>query len=277
MYNVQKLGLIISLTCLAIGLLIFPAFSAETYKEPKTGMEFVFLKGGTFTMGTSDAEGRDKEKPARKVTVPDFYMGKHEVTFAEYDAFCTATERKKPDDSGWGRGDRPVVNVRWDDAVDFSLWLSKTTGRTFRLPSEAMWEYAARAGTTSNYWWGDDFIKGKARCRSCADEDYVRKTAPVGSFPPNPWGLYDILGNVFEWTLDNYHPNYKGAPADGSPWYENGGTQKKSIRGGGWTSRETYLRVSSRDWERADKDNNDTLGFRLIMSPEPSTSATEKK
>ncbi len=263
-----QLNLCILMVGLSFSLCIPAAHSAEPYIEPTTGMELVFIQGGTFTMGNSQSDGRDKEKPAHQVTVPDFYMGKHEVTFAEYDKFCTATERAKPNDSGWGRGDRPVVNVTWDDAVDFSLWLSKTTGRTFRLPSEAMWEYAARAGTTTKYWWGDDFGMNKARCRVCAEGEYLKKTAPVGSFPANPWGLYDTSGNVFEWTLDNYHPDYKGAPTNGKPWYKGGDTGKKIVRGGSWTSREHHMAVSSRDWEKAHKGNSDTLGFRLVMSPE---------
>ena len=105
-----------------------------------------------------------------------------------------------PDDNGWGRGKRPVINVSWQDAVDFATWLSKKNKRTFRLPTEAEWEYAAKAGTSTPYWWGHKLLPGMAVCNACGSDWDGKSTAPVGSTKPNPWGVYDMNGNVWEWV-----------------------------------------------------------------------------
>ena len=166
-----------------------------------------------------DIYGSDTSaKPPHKVTVADFYLAKYEVTFKEYDRFCTDTGRVLPDDNGWGRGNRPAINITQEDAVAYTKWLSNKTGKVFRLPSEAEWEYAARGGKSTNYWWGNDIGTNNANCLTCGSEWDRKMTAPVGSFKPNPYGLYDMQGNVYEWVLDKFHPNYDGAPTDATPW-----------------------------------------------------------
>ena len=153
--------------------------------------ELVFIPAGSFRMG------------GNKVSMKSFYMGKYEVTFAEYDQFAEATGRDKPDDRGWGRGNRPVIKVSWHDATAYAKWLSEQTGGTYRLPTEAEWEYAARADTSSKYWWGNEIGSNNANCDgSCGDS--FEYTSPVGSFSANPFGLHDTAGNVWEWTCSEF-------------------------------------------------------------------------
>jgi hypothetical protein len=168
-----------------------------------------------------------------RVNVGRFAMSRFEITFDEYDVFARATGRELPDDEGWGRGTRPVINVSWNDATAYAEWLSEQTGRTYRLPTEAEWKYAARAGTDSNYWWGDDIKEGGevwANCYDCGSQWDGKKTAPVGSFPANPFGLHDTLGNVFEWLQDCWdydcgrHPIRGGSLGTGLGAYANSGT-----------------------------------------------------
>jgi formylglycine-generating enzyme required for sulfatase activity len=184
----------------------------------------VVLPAGEFTMGSPpDEVGRkDTEGPQHKVTLArPFAVSKYEVTFAEWDA-CTAgggcNRRPSPRDEGWGRGQRPVINVDWSDAKEYTAWLARKTGKTYRLLSEAEWEYAARAGTTTPYAFGNsilDWPAGKLRAQYGA-----KMTAEVGSFPANRFGLHDMHGNVWEWVEDAWHWNYEGAPTDGSEWSE---------------------------------------------------------
>lgn len=144
-----------------------------------------------------------------------FAVGKTEVTFDEYDACVAAGACQKPPDSGFGRGDRPVINVSWDDAKAYAAWLSRMTGKEYRLLTEAEWEYAARAGTTTVYFWGNEVGEGNANCVGCKSQWDGRQTAPVGSFKPNPFGLLEMHGNVFEWVEDCYGP-YVEARTDGT-------------------------------------------------------------
>jgi formylglycine-generating enzyme required for sulfatase activity len=183
--------------------------------------EMVHMSAGSFLMGSPDKEqGRyEDEDPQHRVQVPAFSIGKYDVTFDEWDACVAAAGcSKHPSDEGWGRGRRPVINVNWDDAQQYVRWLSTKTGRQYRLPSEAEWEYAARAGTTTAYYWGDAIGHGHAICKDCDSQWDNTQTAPVGSFAPNPWGLYDMAGNVWQLTQDCYHHGYRKAPTDGSAW-----------------------------------------------------------
>jgi formylglycine-generating enzyme required for sulfatase activity len=224
---------------------------AETVPVP----EMVKIKGGEFKMGDLIEEGDSNELPIHKVRVKDFAIGKYEVTFDVYDAFAEATQREKPDDKGWGRGNRPVINVSWNDAVALTTWLSKKTGRSFRLPTESEWAYAARAGTQTAYPWGntmsreyanygpnDCCVKGTGK----SGRDQWDYTSPVGSFKPNPWGLHDMLGNVWEWTLDCWNENYENAPIDGSAWL-TGNCEKSPLRGGSWTHYSRNVRSANRN------------------------------
>lgn len=255
---------------LLFGLTIFFSSHGTVYADPparfiesRTGIELVLLKGGTFTMGDITEAGNASEQPLHQVEVPTFYMGKTEVTFDQFHKFSNAFWRKKPSDNGMGQGNKPVINVSWEQAVAFTKWLSKKSGQSFRLPTEAEWEYAARTGTRTTYWWGNKFMPGYANCKDCAAEEQNGKTTPAGTFPPSPWGLYDMLGNVYEWTLDDRHRNYIGAPTDGSAWTEKESNSKIN-RGGSFLNHRSQLRVSARDWERA-ANGHDSLGFRVVM------------
>jgi formylglycine-generating enzyme required for sulfatase activity len=206
--------------------------------------EMVLVPAGEFTMGSPpDEPGRDgHEGPQRKV-----WVGKYEVTFAEWDA-CVAAGgcSSKPDDAGWGRDGRPLINVSWNDAKDYVEWLCRKTGRTYRLLSEAEWEYGARAGSTTAFWWGNDVGRNKANCNGCGSEWDNSKTAPVGSFRANDFGLYDTAGNVWEWVKDCWHDSYDGAPTDGSAWV-NGDCSSRVLRGGSWIVVPRFVRSAYRD------------------------------
>jgi len=185
---------------------LFPSkLFRDKLKSGGFGPEMVRIPTGYFRMGDIQSGGRDNEQPVHSVSVGQFAMGKFEVTFAEYDKFAEVTGRTKPDDKGWGRGNRPVINVSWNDATDYATWLSDQTGKQYRLPTEAEWEYAARAGTETKYWWGNDIDQSKA--------NYSRnlgKTSLVGSYAANKFGLYDTSGNVWEWTCSLYEGSYNG-------------------------------------------------------------------
>ncbi len=187
----------------------------DRLKDGGLGPEMVQIPKGRFQMGDIQGGGEANEKPVHWVNIDyQFAMGKYEVTFAEYDQFAQATDREKPSDIGLGRGRRPVINVSWNDANAYTKWLTQQTGKPYRLPSEAEWEYAARAGTKTKYWWGNSIGKNKANCDGCGSRwDYE-----VGSFRANQFGLYDTVGNVYEWVAGNYQDRYNGAPSDGSAW-----------------------------------------------------------
>jgi formylglycine-generating enzyme required for sulfatase activity len=189
------------------------------------------IPGGQFTMGKLRALPSDDRGPAHPVKLDGFLLGAYEVTFEDYDRYVRATGSRSPKDFGWGRGSRPVVDVSWSEAVAYARWLGEQTGHDYRLPTEAEWEYAAAAGTRTTFWWGFDVGEGRAVCFDCGTPWDNRSTAPVGSFPPNPLGLYDTAGNAMEWVADCYRPSYEGAPADGSPVMEDG-CRDRVARGG---------------------------------------------
>lgn len=242
-----------------------PTLFAAEYSDQATGMDFVFFKGGTFLMG--DIYKQDSmAKPPHKVTVEDFYIATHEVTFEQYDKFCEETKRPKADDEGWGRGKRPAINVNWNDAVAFTEWLSRKSKKKFRLPSEAEWEFAARGGgkVQQDFPWGSRVGNNLANCKECGSQWDNQKTAPVGSFAPY-FGLYDMVGNVYEWCLDSKHANYQGAPSDGSPWIDPD-QDDRMYRGGSWYQPPFDSRVVSRSWDEAARGRSE-LGFRVVLEP----------
>ncbi len=258
--NTLSLGIALTLFSL---LLTTPSLSdAAPTVETVGGIEFVFIKGGKFVMGDILHKDRDASPPHR-VTVKDFWIGKYEVTFEQYDAFCKATKRKLPDDNGWVRSTRPVINVSWQDATEFTKWLSEKSGRNVRLPSESQWEYAARAGTTTPYWWGNQKEKNMANCFDCGSEWDKNKTAPVGSFKHNPWGLHDMHGNINEWVFDKAHEGYENAPETDEPWLENG-LNYRIVRGGSYRFGIGNMKAHFRDWYAEDSTTTDT-GFRVVI------------
>jgi formylglycine-generating enzyme required for sulfatase activity len=237
----------------------------------------VAIPRGTFLMGSSPHEaGHDEsEGPQREVTVKPFAIGATEVTFEEYGAFCDATGRALPGDAGWGKATRPVINVDWNDAHAYAQWLDAMTGWGCRLPSEAEWEYAARAGTKTAYALpapdGSDDIAGKdlANCRDCGSEWDESKTAPVRSFEPNALGLYDMHGNVWEWVEDCWHETYDGAPEDSRAWLEadEGDSCLRVLRGGSWYHNRVFARAAFR-YRYSPDYRNYFLGFRVVcLSP----------
>jgi formylglycine-generating enzyme required for sulfatase activity len=208
------------------------------------------------------------EGPQHEVTIAyAFEISKYEVTFDEYDAFAKATHRKLPDDMGWRRGRRPVIMVSFHDAQAYVQWLSQQTGKQYRLPTEAEWEYSARADTQTHYWWGDTIGNNNAVCIGCGSQWDDEQTAPVGSFKANAFGLYDTAGNVREWVQDCLHDNYKNAPTDGSAWLEaNGGfCDKRVIRGGSWWKYLRSLQSTYRDWDFISTRGSDK-GFRIART-----------
>ena len=218
-------------------------------------LELVAIPGGTFQMGSPDTEeGREgTESPQHRVTVPSFLMGKYPITQAQWKAvaaFPKADRDLNPDPSNFKGSNRPVEQVSWNDAMEFCARLSKKTGHNYRLPSEAEWEYACRAGTATPFHFGETITTDLANYRGTDWEyqgttypgsygvglkgEYREKTTEVGSFPPNGFGLYDMHGNVWEWCLDHWHENYEGAPRDGSAWVTGGDSDKRLLRGGSW-------------------------------------------
>ena len=245
----------------------------DVFKDCANCPEMVVVPAGSFKMGspTSEPERSAEEGPQHLVTITrPFAVGRFEVTFDEWDA-CVAEggcNGYKPSDEGWGRGRRPVVNVSWDDAQSYVTWLSKKTHKSYRLLSGSEYEYAMRAGTQTVYPWGDTVGTNNANCHSCGSQWDAKQTAPVVSFAPNGFGLYDMVGNVREWTEDCYHDTYKGSPTDGSAWIEGGDCYHRVVRGGSFLLAPAFLRSASRYWFASDYRLR-YLGFRVTRTLAP--------
>jgi len=226
--------------------------------------EMIVVPAGTFTMGSPPTEqGRfDHEGPQHTVTIAKpFAVSKFDVTFADWDACVSVAGCPKIPDGGFGRDTKPVINVNFDEAQQYVAWLSKMTGQPYRLLTEAEWEYAARAGSTTAYYWGVEIGRGNANCNECGSRWDNLQTSPVGSFAANQFGLYDMAGNVWQWVQDCYHDDYNGAPTDGSAW-TSGDCSRRVIRGGSWYSVPQFLRAANGD--RLNPGNRDNgLGFRV--------------
>ena len=237
----------------------------DSFRECTDCPEMIVIPAGNFTMGSPDTE-KDRGKvegPQHGVTIAKpFAVSKFELTFAEWDA-CVARGDcvAHGSDSGWGRGRQPAINVSWDDAQSYVAWLSRITGKQYRLLSEAEYEYAARAGTQTVYPWGDDIGKGNANCNGCGSQWDNKQTAPVGSFAANGFGLFDMVGNVWGWTEDCYHNSYNGAPVDGMAWTGDA-CSTRVVRGGSWLGIPQGLRSAVRNWDTAGSRGNN-LGFRV--------------
>jgi len=246
--------------------------AGESFRDCDVCPEMVVIPAGSFRMGSPEGEsGRSEDEgPVHTVTFErPFAIARHEVAFDEWDACVRdGSCRHKPDDEGWGRGRRPVINVSWKDAKEYVQWLSRKTGQDYRLPSEAEWEYAARAGTKTPFFTGDCISTDQANYDGNYDYDgcgaktgvYRGKTLPVGSLASNAWGLYDVLGNVWEWTEDCWNDSYEGAPSDGSAWTD-GDCSRRVLRGGSWGNYPDVVRSADRN--RNDTVlRNDFIGFR---------------
>jgi formylglycine-generating enzyme required for sulfatase activity len=244
----------------------------DSFNECTNCPEMIVVPVGSFLMGSSE-DYDVGEHPQHSVTIATrFAVAKFELTFAEWDA-CVADRGCNgvmPSDQGWGRGRRPVINVNWYEAQAYVAWLAKLTRKPYRLLSEAEYEYATRAGTTTAYPWGSGIkLNGQAmaNCGDCGSKWDGKQTAPVGSFPPNKFGLYDMVGNVWEWTEDCAHidaanGDYSGAPTDGSAWITGGDCDIREVRGGSWKEYPLNLRSEERDEELADVRRSE-FGFRV--------------
>jgi formylglycine-generating enzyme required for sulfatase activity len=250
-----------------------PIYEEREVVKANNPPEMVVIPAGSFLMGSREGEPErsDDEGPQHRVTLlRPFAIGRYAVTFEEYDAFCSATGRDKPGDQGWGRARQPVINVSWDDAVAYCQWLSGQTGKPYRLPSEAEWEYAARAGTKTPFHFGATLSTAQANYngnrpyRSGAKGEYRQCTVAVGTLPANAWGLYEVHGNVWEWVQDCWHDSYEGATVDGSAWQVNCVEARRVLRGGSWSNDGWFVRVSFRYGDDAGtRDFN--LGLRLAQ------------
>ncbi|TAN48908.1 MAG: formylglycine-generating enzyme family protein [Rhodospirillales bacterium] len=257
------------LSCI-LYLFSFGALAGEPFKDCDDCPEMVIVPAGSFVMGSQT--GHENERPEHKVTIAkSFALGRFEITFDDWQLCVDAKAcTRSPDDHQWGKAKRPVMNVTFDDVTQYLTWLSKKTGKRYRLPSEAEWEWAARGGAKTIYPWGDGMEDGLANCRSCGAEPFGGfSSAPVGSYPPNGYGLYDMTGNVWEWVQDCWHPDHTGASKDAKPR----GPETQSLpgipaclarvmKGGAWY----YFAPMARPAARARNDSrvlSYVLGFRV--------------
>ena len=239
--------------------------AGEQFRDCQDCPALVVVPAGSFRMGDLSGTPDRNEKPVRRVTIPDaFAVGKYEVTFTEWEACLSAGAcSHRPDDRGWGRGRLPVTDVSWNDAKAYVGWLSRKTGKIYRLLSEAEWEYMARAGSETRYPWGKAVGHNRANCEGCGSPWDRKNPAPVGQFKPNSFGVYDTVGNVWEWVEDCRHKNYSGAPTNGTAWITKGRScSDRVLRGGSWYLAKWYARSAVRDWNWA-RVRSGNFGFRV--------------
>lgn len=275
-------GLYLALACVTTSWAAgdAPKFAGPGNRDCPQCPELVVVPAGEFRMGSADSEvGRmPNEGPVHTVKFArPFAIGKYEVTFDEWDACVAAQACATVPDEGWGRGRRPVIHVNFEMAMGYARWLTQKTGKQYRVPSEAEWEYAARGGASTAWFWGVD---SKQACEfgNVGDEsikqehpDWLRhdcndgysRTSPVGSFKPNGFGLHDTVGNVWEWVEDCSNPTYEGAPQDGRAWL-TGDCVRRVDRGGGWYNKPEAVRSALRYAGDDPKRQNNTLGFRVV-------------
>lgn len=240
------------------------------------GPELARAPAGSFTMGGASMDPNATTAEAPRVQIlfrQPFALGRYPVTFDEYDRFSAATGRPEADDFGFGRGARPVINVTWLDAYAYCAWLSRETGLRYALPSEAAWEYACRAGTTTAYSTGRDITTAQANFDPSDPADPIGErgaTTPVGDLPPNAWGFFDMHGNVGEWCADRWSPNHEGADKYGAPRPIDLDDPYNTVvvRGGGWSTKKVYLRSSER-YHYAPTVGFEMIGFRVMRLATP--------
>ena len=239
----------------------------------KINIEMIELKGGSFKMGCNEKKRdcKEDELPAHNVFLKDFFIGKYEITFEQYDIFCQNTGRKKPYDNGWGRGNLPVINVSWYDATEFCKWLSKKSGQKYSLPTEAEWEYAAKGGVKSKgflysgsntaykvAWFSPDTSMQPKNIT------HRKRTQLVGNKQANELDIFDMSGNVWEWCIDGYDKDFYKNSSITNP---KGNGIACVARGGSWYNNEKYCEITNRDYDARDVKDND-LGFRIVRSIE---------
>jgi formylglycine-generating enzyme required for sulfatase activity len=252
----------------------------DSFKECDMCPEMVVVPSGSFTMGSlsTEQDRRDNEEPRHQVTFArQFAVGRFAVTFDEWDS-CVADggcDGYLPDDKSWGRGRRPVINVSWDDTKAYVAWLTRKTGKTYRLLSEAEREYVTRAGTTTPFWWGSSIstkqtnYNGGFVYNNGSEGEFRQRTMPVELFQPNPWGLYQVHGNVWDWTEDCWNDSYRGAPTDGSARTGCDDILRvRVLRGGSWNNQPHLLRAASRSY-RTSVFRSNSYGFRLARTLTP--------
>ncbi len=238
------------------------ALFQDRMRDGSLGPEMVALRGGNFTRGDLQGGGDSDEHPPQDIRLAPFAIGVYEVTFEEYDRFAKTTNDERPEDEGWGRERRPVINVSWDQAKKYTEWLTRQTGESYRLPTDAEWEYAARAGSKTQFWWGNQTDVAKANCAGCGSLWDSEKSSPVGRFPANPFGLHDTAGNVFEWVIDCWSNSFAEAPRDGAP-YLRPECGVRVIRGGAWSFPPAESRSANR-WRNFQSRRSDDTGFRVV-------------
>jgi formylglycine-generating enzyme required for sulfatase activity len=215
--------------------------SANSFRDCERCPEMVNLPGGQFTMGSNDDPS---EKPSHDVTVAAFALGRYPVTIGEWRQ-CVADKACSYEPTG--DDNLPIYNVSWTDAQDYVAWLSKTTQTKYRLPSEAEWEYAARANTSTKFWWGNSLLPNKAACKGCGTDANAALPVKVGAFAPNPLGLHDMAGGIAQWVADCWIKDYQGAPRNGTA-RDLANCRQRVLRGGSWKNDSGYMRSSSRDY-----------------------------
>jgi formylglycine-generating enzyme required for sulfatase activity len=240
---------------------------SDTLPTGKQGPQLVVVPAGRYLLGDHSGRGNHNERPLTPIEISHpFAIGRYEVSFADWQLYAEASATPMPDNEGWGlSAQRPVIHVSWHQAVAYSRWLSKVTGQRYRLPTEAEWEYAARAGSTSYYWWGEQLdspeTRPRAHCRGCATSRLIQnKTERTGQFAANAFGLHDTAGNVWEWTASRF-----ASPFDGSEQRSASLLDKspRVVRGGAWNSGPSYLRSSQRDMKQP-QHKDYALGFRVL-------------
>ncbi|WP_423213091.1 formylglycine-generating enzyme family protein [Paraburkholderia ginsengiterrae] len=232
-----------AITAVAQKPITHPPVAGES-RDCATCPIMIAVSAGSFSMGSSTDD--PSEKPVHHVSIgAPFAIGKYAVTVDQWNACVAANACQKLTPESNTNKAAPARDLSWDDAQQYVKWLSKTTGKPYRLPTEAEWEYADRGGTTTAYWWGDQMRKGNANCKDCGDPWHKEGPEVAGSFAPNPLGLYDMNGGVWEWTADCWHNSYQGAPTDGHAW-DSPGCDMRVIRGGSWREGGGYMLSATR-------------------------------
>jgi formylglycine-generating enzyme required for sulfatase activity len=249
----------------------FPAAVGTPFRDCPDCPEMVVIPAGTAIMGSlpTDPDRTSEETPQHLIRLAQpLGVGRYPVTRAEFATYARDTVGTDSVARTWFEAtDRdPAVMITWGEASDYAEWLSRRTGQHYRLPTEAEWEYAARGGTQTRYWWGDDIGRGNADCGMCRSRWDGRSTSPVGSFSPNPFGVYDMLGNVYEWVADCYWRDYSGASEDASTAFENADCGQRVLRGGSWMSNPDDVRAAAR-FELDPTVRQDVVGFRVVRTP----------